>query len=841
MEKQFKDIKFKYEFREYQEETLKMLERNMNDKKIHIVAPPGAGKTILGLELMLRIGKKALILVPSIVIKEQWIERLKNDFINGDKEDLISGDILQPKYITIDTYQGLYSLDKRKIEITKILKENEIKTIVLDEAHHLRRKWQATLIEIVEKNNEIHSIALTATPPYDNEVEYKKYIDLCGEIDTKITVAQMVKNKCLCPHQDYIYFNIADDPDQNKIIDYKKRIKNFIEKLLNNKQFIKTIALHDYIVDTENHMDEILEEFDFFTAMISFLKERGLLEGNRLNVLNVSKFNIEMLNLILEKLIFESKTFERKIFKEDFEEIKKELINIGCIDKNNKINLYYSQKISNLLTKNYMKLNSIVDVIDIESKNLGKDLKMLIATDHIKDEYMYSAEEEIKELGIIPIFKKIINSSKLNIKVAILTGTLLIIPTEHKEEFLEIAKREYDIPMENIKISEMGINFNYSLIEILGKYEKSKSLIITKLFEACDIQVLIGTIALIGEGWDAPFINSIIMATYTSSFVTSNQLRGRAIRVDNNKKEKFANIWHLICMEQVDEGSYELGYDYDILKRRFLAYEGIDSEKKNISTGIERLNIKEKLYDKNTINLLNEHMTEYSKERKKNAIVWKESLKNYNPIVKNEININKKAKESLNTISTSSISKQFKTFITIIISFEILRIIPNIGTLTTMEILNLMIINATALGTISIIDLIKRTNRYYLKKVVKACYRMLREEKLISNESKYFINYKAENIEYGIQRGSTYEQMLFLKTVKESLDIDESSRYLITFDNHIMKIPKIFARNKKQANKFLKHIKSINKRIIYTKTEKGKQNLFVYKLKVLKYLNNKNR
>lgn len=114
MEKEFEDIKFKYTFRDYQKETLDMLDKYKNDKKIHVVAAPGAGKTILALELLLRIGNKTLILAPTIAIKEQWIERLKKDFINGDKENLISTDLENPKTITVITYQSLYALKRKK-------------------------------------------------------------------------------------------------------------------------------------------------------------------------------------------------------------------------------------------------------------------------------------------------------------------------------------------------------------------------------------------------------------------------------------------------------------------------------------------------------------------------------------------------------------------------------------------------------------------------------------------------------------------------------------------------------------------------------------------------------
>ena len=43
-------IKFKYPWRPYQAKVLEEVNGLIKDKKIHIVAAPGSGKTVLGLE-----------------------------------------------------------------------------------------------------------------------------------------------------------------------------------------------------------------------------------------------------------------------------------------------------------------------------------------------------------------------------------------------------------------------------------------------------------------------------------------------------------------------------------------------------------------------------------------------------------------------------------------------------------------------------------------------------------------------------------------------------------------------------------------------------------------------
>ena len=65
------------------------------------------------------------------------------------------------------------------------------------------------------------------------------------------------------------------------------------------------------------------------------------------------------------------------------------------------------------------------------------------------------------------------------------------------------------------------------------------------MFEKGLFKVLIATKSLLGEGWDSPCINTLIMASFVGSYVLSNQMRGRAIRFYNQNVNKKANDWHL--------------------------------------------------------------------------------------------------------------------------------------------------------------------------------------------------------------------------------------------------------------------------------------------------------
>lgn len=86
-------LKFKGTWRVYQKRILDSLEFHLSDKKLHIVAAPGAGKTTLGVEVIARINKPVLILVPTNTIKNQWKERICSSFLEPEDYNLVSVNI----------------------------------------------------------------------------------------------------------------------------------------------------------------------------------------------------------------------------------------------------------------------------------------------------------------------------------------------------------------------------------------------------------------------------------------------------------------------------------------------------------------------------------------------------------------------------------------------------------------------------------------------------------------------------------------------------------------------------------------------------------------------------
>ena len=63
-------LQFRHPFRKYQRQILAQVETSKAiERKHHIVAPPGSGKTIVGLELIRRFDEPAVVFAPTATIQ----------------------------------------------------------------------------------------------------------------------------------------------------------------------------------------------------------------------------------------------------------------------------------------------------------------------------------------------------------------------------------------------------------------------------------------------------------------------------------------------------------------------------------------------------------------------------------------------------------------------------------------------------------------------------------------------------------------------------------------------------------------------------------------------------
>lgn len=803
---------FQGTFRDYQQRVLDQASNYLDDGKIHIVAAPGSGKTILGLELITRLNQPTLILSPSITIKHQWMERfVKNFLADPTKESsYVSSDVLHLKPITSITYQALHAAMNRMLleESDEVESEAEhidfsnfdlikqcltfgVKTICLDEAHHLRSEWHKSLSNFIKAlGKDIKIIALTATPPYDSSPsEWDKYIELCGDIDEEIFIPELVHQHTLAPHQDYIYFNYPSETETKLILDYRQHAFRVYEVLKQDPEYIE--ALKSIYQSYENDMERILDNPDVFISFLMLLADSGSIVPTKLikNITNqkhLPKMTIPRLEQGLSFLLAHQDSNPSVLY------VKQYLTKHNLIERN-QLSLYYNAKIIKTIIGSSAKLNSIQTIVNAEYNVLGDALRMVILTDFIKKDQLnlIHTNEPLTTIGTTTIFESVRRALPKHPKMALLSGSLIILPIS----ILSTIQNHPD--WDASSYSTTPISTEFMTVSFSGS-NKHKVKLITALFEQGAIEIIIGTASLLGEGWDSPAVNSLILASYVGSFMLSNQMRGRAIRIDQKQPNKVSNIWHLVSiepdaneneLERTSLATYDIGIhkniihsaDYDTLKKRFDCFMGPAYHNDTIESGIDRIDIIKPPFHPKKFDHINQQMIELSKDREQVKTRWQTSIDQYDDYgVFERVEVEKP--KVPRSASFYHYAREVLMIILMILMNTLFRV--NIETANIQVLfyylLYLVILSGLTYSTYVLFKYLSPLN--YLKWIGVAILNTYKDEQIIeSRTSKVRVQYDDFKIHTFIElsNANVHDQHVFTNAMKEVLSPIENPRYLI--------------------------------------------------------------
>lgn len=591
-------------WRSYQARVLAEMDVHLADARLHIVAAPGSGKTVLGLEAMRRIGRRALVLSPSITIRDQWRERLFPLFLEDRTawDADISSDLHAPAAMTITTYQALHSAfaegtGRFDALIAALQREGPV-TLIVDEAHHLRREWWTAVFALRDRLKDATLIALTATPPYDAPfAEWTRYMDLCGPIDSEISVPELVRNGDLCPHQDHVHLSLPCQDELALVTARREAITRFVAGLLADADLIDCLAAHPWLVAPGEHEEALLDQPEFLTALMIFLHAAGrAVPQAAIDMLGVGDAELPPLTAVwLERLLdglLNEPATKDQLGPARAAELRHVIGTLGLIS-NDRVTLREGKAIVNAMAGSVAKLDGIAAIVRAEQDALGDALRLVILSDRIIAADLPTRPDTAfvpQKLGVVPIFETLRRAGVADGAMAVLTGSLVILPAA-AIPLLEADAASLGIDLQGADRRALAGCPGYVAIAIGGSETYQPVLLMTRIFQRGTIRVLIGTQALLGEGWDAPVVNSLILASNVGSYMLSNQMRGRAIRIDPAAPEKVAAIWHLatIVPPPPDDRFAEQS-ELSVLARRFDAFEGIGNGKHlRIENGMDRL------------------------------------------------------------------------------------------------------------------------------------------------------------------------------------------------------------------------------------------------------------
>ena len=863
------DLNFKGRWRKYQKQVLDRFQDYQADGHVHLVAAPGSGKTTIGIELIARFGNPALVLVPTVTIREQWVDRIQTAFLENEQKisDLVSQNLKEMKALTIVTYQAFHSAmnqlqsqedgeaeDFVGFDLLASLRTQKVATLCLDECHHLRNEWWKSLEVFRKQYEQLQVISLTATPPYDSEPElWERYIRMCGEIDQEITVPELVKEDTLCPHQDFVYICSPTAEESEHIMLFEDRKWEYIHQLLVNPDF-QALVSGSKVLKGDISSDVLLEDPKYLSAILIFMHSQGLtipdsLE-NLLGAKRLPQVNSYWLELLLQSVLYQTPDWyeDPNGFREKLES---ELKARGLIEQR-QVFLVKSKSRDKILNQSLGKLSGIADIFLTEYKSMGQDLRQLVLADYIRKDfstYLGDDRTTISQLGVLPYFESIRRKAQeheIPVSLAVLSGSVVILPTNVVAELKEL------LPQVHLSFSSIG-QLDQEDYVLVGFPSTAKSIVaaVTELFQRGRIQVLVGTKSLLGEGWDAPCVNSLILGSFVGSFMLSNQMRGRAIRTWQGHPEKTSNIWHLVAIQPEplitlsgEEPTLDSNQDLQTLSRRMEHFLGLAYNQESIETGLDRLEFPKSPFRKKQISEYNERVKSLSKDRAGLRKKWQDAL-----VVADQFEI-----------VTEVAAQQQK--IPIMLQFDALKWVRMSLLLLAVDLLFLLfrlrLIRVWWLTAACLLFLAFATSRYLLYKSPYRRMQFLGEQirkalldsgHLIDDQSRVQVEEDKDNymVFAYLKGGSMRDKELFAQTVGEFFAPVDNQRYLLKAEKVLQgqspyyAVPSLFDKRKEEAQKFLDFLTPTIGRyhLVYTRTEAGRKILLEARIKALSNKNDR--
>ncbi len=646
----YEGVAYKGTLRDYQQKVLNNAEKYVGEGKWNIVAIPGSGKTILGLELIRRIGEPCLIISPTEATIAHWEKKLKECFLEEESlfEQLFSRDLDQPKAINTITYEELeenmqgYEFvsdgEKLSIRLRGFIRKNRIKTICLDEPHHLK-EVQLKALERLRKFLEwdVKVISLTSTPPCRYEGgEPEKFLQACGEVDAKIFTPELVAEKVFCPHQDYIYFNYPSVDEAMLLREYMERVRSALEEIGQLKCVQASVRYANGIKDGWSYhqayqYDAVKRNnFQVYIHLLQMMQYYGfdlneyrtkILTGNR----ELPPLQMKDLQTALQFLLEYHGILEEHR-KPIFEVLRK-----YNLYQRKKVQLIPEMLMQKNLTQSVGKLESIRTIVKQEYGTLGKDLRLLVFAEgaHENTENLdhIGTYKEFQTVDAISIFETL-RRREPELKIGVLTESVLILPSIP------------ELQGTMLRMGPLG-NTGYVKVEFFGGMLEAMEMV-KALFQEGKLQVLIGNESLLTEDWEGTPINSLILPGCGEDFALADRIRGMCLHRDADNPDKTLNIWHLVTLLPADMvgdiGTYKTasadkmhrGYlespDFVMVKERFQLFMGLHYETGEPESTINRMSLLRSPFDAQGIQRINKEMLEYAVDRKYIRKLWQEKV-----------------------------------------------------------------------------------------------------------------------------------------------------------------------------------------------------------------------
>ena len=469
-----------------------------------------------------------------------------------------------------------------------------VATIVLDECHHLKAHWAIVVHYLVRRLKRAGLsptlIGLTATEPSGEDRLARRYRALLGDVDAEVPVPAVIRAGHLAPCRQLAWFTLPSTEETTFLATAGEELHHRVGELLLSPDGI------DYLLEVvappisstapgggsgsgplpriagadDHHVsatakppeeDELVRRivagFDadplLAASAAALLRKTGNYRGTALSTRVVPLLpELDLLDLDDELRLLGRYAHDRLLAaperRRDWESTRELLRGFGLYLTDSGIRAGRSP-VDTITAASRAKDTAVVDILRHELDSIGERLRAVVVTDaaehsapHRALDILVPASRPGPPGGAVRCMSTLLSDADLrSLHPVLLTSSRLSLASGDTS-LLDRLRRSTGLALPATDDGWM--------LSVTGQGVGSAGLVlaVSELVTAGEVRLVVGTRGLLGEGWDCPAVNTLIDLTAATTSASTQQLRGRTMRLDPGWVDKVAHNWSVTCL-----------------------------------------------------------------------------------------------------------------------------------------------------------------------------------------------------------------------------------------------------------------------------------------------------
>lgn len=556
-------------------------------RRAWVVLPPGAGKTLVGLEAARRLGQPVVVFGPNTAIQGQWVAAWR-EFTPAHIPAGTGRDLGRP--VTALTYQALASFDpdaevdeeghgrtgglrgrlhENGRALVEALETAGPITLVLDECHHLLEVWGRLLAELLDDLPEAHVIGLTGTPPSTLTAGQADLVDrLFGSPLYSTSIPSVVREGHLAPFAELAWFTSPSPTESQWLATEAERFAELQNDLL--APDFASVSLLSWLDERfvarrtgagaapplawsrlEGEAPEVAAAaLRFHHAGLLALPDGAVVREEHRHDPTAQDWVTLLHDWVSAALLTSDDPRDRAAV----EAIRGALPGIGYQLTKRGVRRGRSP-VDRVLARSEATTDATVEILAAETANLGDRLRALVLCDHERA----AATLPARLRGVLDadagsarlVLARLLSDPRTaGLNAVLVTGRAVATDATTARKLVSFV-REHAPGLDLDDVPEHATG----AVDVTGRWRSRHWVpLVTRFYETGATRALVGTRALLGEGWDARGVNTLVDLTTATTPAAVVQTRGRALRVDPDWPEKVAHTWSVVCVSEEHPG-----------------------------------------------------------------------------------------------------------------------------------------------------------------------------------------------------------------------------------------------------------------------------------------------